>query len=431
MISLKLDNNNLSNQKLNDILQGCTNLKYLSLRNLKNLTSIDFIKNLTNLKVLDLYGCSNLNDLSILEELRNTNKQSVRTLRIDNEKIDLTKIQNVISNLTYLNVIGKYDLDCTWNGAHGFYATYNVWKNLENCTEITNLEGTYCNDRYVFDSYVDLTKCTKLKSIDLSYINVKLKIPDNVTNIKVAIDSIQSDMVFTENSELKEINILKSELKWTNKDFANWCNRLSVCQKLSAINFTDNWYEDGSRSILSKLENINLLKNCSSLRTLSISALRNLTDITGIGELTQLTTLSLYNCTSLVDISDLAVKYENEVQKGLTNLTYLNLSNNSINDISCLKDYKNLQELNLNKNRISNIYYLKDLSKLSKLSIQNNCIYDNDYYSDENGNNKTFNSTEILLNLYNQALRYIYIDNNYIVDFSKISKLKWNEHTGF
>ena len=197
------------------------------------------------------------------------------------------------------------------------------------------------------------------------------------------------------------------------------------------INFTDNWYEDGSRSILSKLENINLLKNCSSLRNLSISSLRNLTDITGIGELTQLTTLSLYNCTSLVDISDLAVKYENEVQKGLTNLTYLNLSNNSINDISCLKDYRNLQELNLKKNRISNIYYLKDLSKLSKLSIQNNCIYDNDYYSDENGKNKTFNSTEILLNLYNQSLKYIYIDNNYIVDFSKISKLRWNEHTGF
>ena len=430
-LNLRYDTN-LSNEKINEILSTCTGIKYLSLEGLSQITNIDFVKNMPDLQVLDLQGCSNLNDISILEELKISNKQDLKTLRLDNGNIDLTKIQNVINNLESYNPIGEYAFGSYWGGYYGFFASYDVWTKLSECENITRIKGSYCNNRMSFgDKSVDLTGCKKLKIISIGYATLNLKIPDSVTNIYLNVDSLKSDFIFSTNSQLEELSLGSGECHWTNAYFSNWCKRLSVCQKLKKITIQDTENTVGSRSSLSKLENIDLLKNCSSLRTLSITSLRNLTDITGIGELTQLTTLSLYNCTSLVDISDLAVKYENGVQKGLTNLTYLNLSNNSINDISCLKDYKNLQELNLNKNRISNIYYLKDLSKLSKLSIQNNCIYDNDYYSDENGNSKTFNSTEILLNLYNQSLKYIYIDNNYIVDFSKISKLKWNEHTGF
>ena len=422
-LNLRYDTN-LSNEKINEILSTCTGIKYLSLEGLSQITNIDFVKNMPDLQVLDLQGCSKLNDLSILEDLKISNKQDLKTLRLDNGNIDLTKIQNVINNLESYNPIGEYAFGSYWGGYYGFFASYNVWTKLAECENITQIRGSYCNNRMSFgDKTIDLTGCKKLQRIDVSYATLNLKIPDSVTNIYLGVDSLKSDFIFSTNSQLEELLLDSGESHWTNAYFSNWCKRLSVCQKLKTITIKDTENPVGNKSILSKLENINLLKNCSSLR--------NLTDITGIGELTQLTTLSLYNCTSLVDISDLAVKYENEVQKGLTNLTYLNLSNNSINDISCLKDYRNLQELNLTKNRISNIYYLKDLSKLSKLSVQNNCIYDNDYYSDENGNNKTFNSTEILLNLYNQSLKYIYIDNNYIVDFSKISKLRWNEHTGF
>ena len=431
--SLRLDGNtNLSNSKIQEVLSTCTNVQYLSLVGLTQITSIDFVENMSNLKVLNIWNCSNLNDISILEKLRTENKQNLKTLKLNNSKIDLTKIQSTISNLNPSN-LGSYDLESKWGGYNGFVASYSVWKNLENCNNITAIRGSYVNNRIDFgNNYVDLTNCANLKEIGLSYITVKLKIPDSVTSIDLGVDSIKSDLIFTSTSNLETAIIRNAERKWTNDYFSNWCNRLSVCQKLSRIEFMDSWYDNGSTSAITELKDLNLLKSCSSLRTLKICNMRNITNIEGIGELSQLTDLSIYNCSNLNDISDFECIYENgELKNGILNLNTLDLHNNSIENIEALNGYINLTNLNLNQNRISNIYPLRNLSKLTSLNLSNNCIYDTDYYKDESGTDRIFNSTEVLALLYNSGLRNIYLENNYIEDFSNISNLKWDDKTGF
>ena len=432
--SLRLDGNtNLSNSKIKEVLSTCTNIQYLSLKGLTQITSIDFVENMPNLKVLNIWDCSNLNDISILEKLRTENKQNLKTLKLNNSKIDLTKIQNTISNLNSSYLIGSYDLECKWGGYNGFVASYSVWKNLENCSNVTTIRGSYVDNRIDFgNNYVDLTNCTSLKEITLSYITVKLKIPDSVTSVNLGVNSIKSDLVFTSTSNLEVASIINAERQWTNNYFSNWCNRLSVCQKLSQITFGDSWYEDGSTSTITELKDLNLLKSCSSLKILKIYNMRNITHIEGIGELSQLTDLSIYNCSNLNDISDFECIYENEkLKNGTLNLNTLDLHNNSIENIEALSGYINLTELNLNQNRISNIYPLKNLSKLTSLNLSNNCIYDTDYYKDENGTDRIFNSTEVLALLFNSGLRSLYLENNYIEDFSNISNLKWDNKTGF
>ena len=60
----------------------------------------------------------------------------------------------------------------------------------------------------------------------------------------------------------------------------------------------------------------------------------------------------------------------------MTSLTRLNLSSNSISDISVLKDLTSLTRLNLSSNSISNISALEDLTSLTDLWLHQNSISD-------------------------------------------------------
>ena len=160
-----IGNDDLSSEKLNEILSTCINIEVLSLRNLTKLANIDFVKKMPALKELDLFGCTNLTNLKVLDDLTSVNKLSLKTLRIDNTSIDLSQIQNTISKLDYDYAPSRLGFLISWSGCSGFYATANVWKNLTKCDKITNITGCYYGNPEIFDGEeIDLTSCSSLKT---------------------------------------------------------------------------------------------------------------------------------------------------------------------------------------------------------------------------------------------------------------------------
>lgn len=92
--------------------------------------------------------------------------------------------------------------------------------------------------------------------------------------------------------------------------------------------------------------------------------------------------------------------------KQLTNLEYLDLSNNKISDISSLSSLKNLRVLYLQRNSISSVTALKGLTKLEILSLNGNKI----------------SSISALSSL--KELTELYLRENKITDFSPVASLK-------
>ena len=103
----------------------------------------------------------------------------------------------------------------------------------------------------------------------------------------------------------------------------------------------------------------------TSLTTLNLS-FNSINDISSLAGLTSLTTLDLNN-NSIGNISALA---------GLTNLTTLDLNNNSIGNISALAGLTNLTTLDLDDNSISDISALDGLTNLTWLDLADNSISD-------------------------------------------------------
>lgn len=90
------------NTKLNSVLSNLKNMQYLRLKGISGLSTMDFIgeNKMTKLVELDLRGTS-ITDISVLENYAGI----LKTICLDNPSIDLTKVQNMISNL------GEYGWD--------------------------------------------------------------------------------------------------------------------------------------------------------------------------------------------------------------------------------------------------------------------------------------------------------------------------------
>lgn len=121
---------------------------------------------------------------------------------------------------------------------------------------------------------------------------------------------------------------------------------------------------------------------------------------------------------SIEDISVLA---------DMENLKYLNLSNNFITDISALGKLEKLQSIILDDNRISDITPLKDLKQVKQLGLESNKVSDikalKDYPAIEFLNLRRNNISDIspLRNL--KTLQYLYLSQNLVKDISPISEL--------
>ncbi len=161
----------------------------------------------------------------------------------------------------------------------------------------------------------------------------------------------------------------------------------------------------------------------------NLSALTNLTtlDITNtsvssdelkvIGSLYKLETLILNDC-GLSSTADLA---------GCTAVTYLDLSNNTIRDISGLKTMTALQEVYLQRNVVTDLSALSSCTNLTKLDISYNSVTSLSPvcgHSQLNwihaGNNKI---SEVSSIGQLTSLEYLYLDHNMLTNITPISTI--------
>ncbi len=380
-------NSNLSNAKLNEILSTCNNIEILSLRNLKNLISIEFVENMLNLKELDLFGCSNLTDLKILENLSTKDGFLLKTLRIDNPLIDLSTIQNTISNLDSKYAPGSLGFFNSANVDSGFYASAAVWKNLNNCDKITQITGHYREDRNVLSGEViDLTGCSSLKTFKIAYAQTgKIIFPKSIIYLELLTNSYSLDIDFDDECRLQTFRLSGIEGDVTNENFSKIISSLTKCLNLEEFSAYCNGGFTNTLNSLNCMENLN-----NNITSISIFGFKMLTDIGGLSNFRNLETLDLHDC--------------------------------NISDVTALKNCTNLKTLSLNSNRITNLFFLHDMLQLNELNLQNNLIED----VVQNGENRLDN-LNIITDLYeNGNLRKLRISNNPIINWDNIKNLEWD-----
>ena len=405
-------NNKLTNEKLNEILSTCTNIKVLSLRYLNQLTNIDFIKNMKNINELDLRD-TNVTDLTILDNIT-----TMGTLYISNENIDLSTIQNLIENLDGRNISGSATFT-SYPSSGLIISNFDLIKKLNNCTKIKKLKMVYQNVAMNKKStIVDLSNCVELKNFEAKNVLVNFKLPNSIENASFVQSSANYPADLSLATNLKTLQVGHC-IELTEEKSKEWFNQISKCSNLEKLELYETRFEN--------LNGIEKLANCTNLTELDLSDYNYrfyMDNIKGIENLITLKVLKVGG-RHIKDISYLST---------LVNLEYLNLSKNNISDISCLENMRNLIELNLNGNNITALKPLENLKKLTSLDISNNLLYDTATYYEEN-EKKSYKNLEIISSLnYNKngSLKTIYIaENTGIIDYSILEKLSWENKNGF
>lgn len=188
------------------------------------------------------------------------------------------------------------------------------------------------------------------------------------------------------------------------------------------IKFKDPELEKVIRGLLSKKEGNIRKQDVLKIKSIDIDditcfANRRIRLLDGMEYLTNLTFLDLSN-NLISDISPLS---------GLTSLKHLDISNNCVDNISIIKKLKNLEELFISDNWIINVDSLSGLSKLKSLDMHEN------YVKDISKLNK-LSSLELLVidgNLISDissikrmpALDRVDIDNNPVIDISPVKNI--------
>lgn len=401
--SLNLSNNTaLSNEKLQEVLSTCTNMKAINLSGVSNLESIEFIKFMPNLITLDI------RDTKVVDlELLNDNVLNLGTLCINNENIDLTTIQEKISTLNK-----NYDTTIIKNDSRGLAINNpNLIKKLKDCTEITRLE--MYNGTGSTNTTIDLSNCEKLTYVRSRGNGCTIIIPNSLEEI----NSEDPNLDYTNHYNLKKIRFSWSGC--TNTSFNNMCTQLASSDKLQSIEF----------SSLSNKIDFSPIKNLKDTTLQNFSLYGNtgldkyqLDSIEGIEEITSLKNINI-DWTTLTNMPDLS---------NLTNLETIKITNSSIKDLTPIANCTNLKEINFNNNNISNVKTLENMSNLTTLRLENNSLFDTYSFVAEDGSTKTEKTLEIFANLNKMKLENLYLSGNTgIVDWSIVSSLKWSGKSGF
>lgn len=402
--SLNLSNNTaLSNEKLQEVLSTCTNMKAINLSGVSNLESIEFIKFMPNLITLDI------RDTKVVDlELLNDNVPNLGTLCINNENIDLTTIQGKISKL------GKsYDRELVGKSFGLAINNPNLIKKLKDCTEITRLE--MYNDTGSTNTTIDLSNCEKLTYVRSRGNGCTIIIPNSLEEIS----SEDPNFDYTNHDNLKKISFSWDGLN--NSSFANLCTQLADSNKLQSIGIN-------SLSVSNKID-FSPIKNLKDTTLQSFNLYGNtsldkyqLDSIEGIEEITSLKNINI-DWTTLTSMPDLS---------NLTNLETIKITNSSIKDLTPIANCTNLKEINFSNNNISNVKPLENMSNLTTLRLENNSLFDTYSFVAEDGSTKTEKTLEIFANLNKMKLENLYLSGNTgIVDWSIVSSLKWSGKSGF
>ena len=432
---LRLDNNvNLQDEgtySINNVLKTCTSMEVLCLRNI-NIDNIYFVQNMPNLKELDLRE-TNVTDLSFLELYC----PNLKTLILDNEDVDLTKIQKTISNMNLglLNVAGTFFT----NAISGLIATNpNVYKKLEECTEITNL--TICG-RTMYDSLqvanIDLSKCVKLETVNLDSVKINIKYPSQVKNVNLSWRAATNLNDFNNCTKMNYLNLYQP----SGSSFNNTISSLNNIEITSMnLNYVSDFKIFETISENAKIHNITVARqdyigNVSIANLDALQYINGLTSlsISGYKLLPSFSKDTALNKLTGIYISDSS--FDNiEFVKNAPNLKTIKILNSNIKSLKGIENNTSLTEINLSGNSISSTKELENLTQLSSLNLENNCIYDTSTYIDTSGETITYNNLDILANLNrNGNLRYLYLSGNKgIINWSPLSSISnWTGKSGW
>ena len=209
---------NLGNSDISTLecLEGQTELESLSLYMCKNITLADqksqeILKEMKKLKELELTG-SNVENISAINELRN-----LTSLQLSyQKKNDLSKIEDIISNLTVLKVSTeslKTITNCNVNKITKLNLPNSNLSELPDITKFSELIEINLKNNPQISNFEILELCSSLKKLGLSYNDLHGKIINfyeltNLTNLDLSNNTLWSE-------DLENIKALKNNTNLT------------------------------------------------------------------------------------------------------------------------------------------------------------------------------------------------------------------------
>lgn len=240
-------------------------------------------------------------------------------------------------------------------------------KNLETLT----ISGNPDDSSNSFQDITPLKDLKKLKLLRLSHNAIK-----DVSPLK---DLSSLEKLYISHNKIEDVSPLNNLTNLTQLDFAR--NKVEDISAIKDLVKLDTFDINGN-----KIEDISVIKNFPELKFLSakenkikdISALKNnlKLEVLYLNQ-NQIETVDVINnLTKLVDLGLSENKIANFDFSRLMNLKELQLSKNSINDITSLSKLSKLEQLRFSNNKVASLEALKDLKELQMLNASENKIED-------------------------------------------------------
>ena len=288
--------------------QYSTSLTELYLRNL-NLTDEEMalLSEFKNLKTLDLYNMSKSDKVTDISAL--SDLKNLTTLDLyGNNVVDISSLSN-LTNLTKLNL---------------FFTSITDISPLSNLTNLKELCLTV--DHNDLKSLSNLVNLTSL-ALDFSS-NSDISPLSNLKNLE------HLSLYYVESMDLRPLSNMTSltslYIECNGKPDQNIFSNLVNLTRLEIHNKDWDYYD-------TSYYDISPLSNLKKLRTLTLNAIGAKIDLSPLSDLTELEWLDL-SFNKINNITPL---------KNLTNLEYLNLRYNEVSDISPLENLPNIDPLDL------------------------------------------------------------------------------------
>ena len=410
-----------TNTLLNEVLSTMTGIQYLQVYSdgdysTKNLSSIDFINGgkITKLIEFDLRGTA-VTDLSNV----NNYAKGIRTLILNNENIDLSKIQDTISNICVNKGVNSYFVESNLTEAGLLLYNANLCKKLEGLSNITGLYIKSGDYTYVPEE-LDLSGCTSLKNIiTYSAFNdiKKLKLPASIESMSLSYER-NAYIDFSLCTKLTKIELLDNTAN-TDAQLEYIFNSIKELPLLKSLTI-----DNATQGSINSLDILEILKdtNIEEFTFKGRSSKYVLNDSNGLKYLRNLKNLTL-TYTNIRDLEALKPIYSEtgELISGCPNLQTININYSKIFNLDVLSNIPSLKSVTVSNSNVSSIANFSKLINLETLDLSNNCLYNLGSYVNSNGETISYNVLEKLATLNKNAkLKNLYLAGNNIDDFSKI-----------
>lgn len=285
-----------------------------------------------------------------------------------NYRIDPNATELTVKDMEQLQSFGHRSFDENYN-----VLEFNSIKGLEAAKNLETLtiSGNPDDSSKSFEDLTPLKDLKKLKLLRLSHNAIK-----DVTPLK---DLTELEKLYISHNQIEDVSPLNNLTNLTQLDFAkNKVKEISAIKNLVKLDTFD--------IIGNKIEDISVVKNFPELKFFNAKG-NKIKDISVLKNNSKLEALYLNqnqienvdvinNLTKLVDLGLSENKITDFDFSKLANLKELQLSENSIIDITSLAKLSKLEQLRFGKNKVKSLEALKDLKELQILDASENQIED-------------------------------------------------------